>query len=780
MNRFESVTKPLVLFMALLLAALTAGCGGGGGRDPILGAGNAVLAPTVTAIAPVPNTIAVPVNTKIIAAAFSKVMDPTTIISPATNFTLACGALNTAGVVGTPLTLVAGAVSYVDAGNTATLTLAGTAPADDLPANADCTATVTTGTKDTTGIPLASNFSWIFTTGIARDLTRPRVTLTAPATSIPGPTAVPIGTAVTATFSKPMNPATIVAPGAFTLTCALPCVSPPASPAGAGNYVTYDLVSRTATYTPPATLAPSTTYTATIKGITALAVTDTVVAVPGPGANALAGNTAPLVGPSDYVWTFTTGLTPDTTRPRVLSTFPATGAIVAPATIPSPTLGVPTNTAITATFTEDMLPLTGANFTLTCAAPCVSPLGSVSYVGRTMTFTPSAPPLAAGTTYTATINGTSATPATDLAIPANALAGNQAALPAASDYIWRFTTAAALPAANVSVASTNPATGALAVCPTASINATFTVPSGLRMDPLTVNTGTFAVIDAALAPVAAASVLLDGGTGRIGTFTPLNPLPLGIYTATITGGATGVKDLAIPANTMLADYNVPAWTFTVVACPAPPASQLGTASTFGIMATAATTSTGATMINGDVSLEPGTSQGIPPVQVNGTIHVNDAVSTQARADLLTAYNYYKGLAPGAGANALGAGANPGALFPLGVPPGTYTSGSTIIASTPMILDAGGDANAVWVFQIGSSLTTGADVTLINGAQAKNVFWVPTLDATIGIGTIFQGTIIAGRDVTAVTGATINGRILAGATLAGTIALQATTVNVPAP
>jgi hypothetical protein len=113
-------------------------------------------------------------------------------------------------------------------------------------------------------------------------------------------------------------------------------------------------------------------------------------------------------------------------------------------------------------------------------------------------------------------------------------------------------------------------------------------------------------------------------------------------------------------------------------------------------------------------------------------------------------------------------------------PGTYTSGSTMLVSTPLTLDGGGDANAVWVFQIGSSLTTSADVLLSNGAQAKNIFWVPTADATIGVGSTFNGNIIAGRDTTANTGATINGRILSGAITAGTIDLDTTTVNVPAP
>jgi hypothetical protein len=196
------------------------------------------------------------------------------------------------------------------------------------------------------------------------------------------------------------------------------------------------------------------------------------------------------------------------------------------------------------------------------------------------------------------------------------------------------------------------------------------------------------------------------------------------------------------------------------------------------MATSAITNTGFSTINGDVSLDPGTSMtGFPPGVVNGTTHKNDTVSAQARADLLVAYNFAKNLAPG---TTISAGADLGALYPTGIPPGTYTSGSTMLVSTPLTLDAGGNANAVWVFQIGSSLTTGASVSLANGAQAKNVFWVPTSDATIGVGTIFYGTIVSGRDVTAVTGATINGRILAGAITAGTIALQTSTVNVPAP
>jgi hypothetical protein len=414
----------------------------------------------------------------------------------------------------------------------------------------------------------------------------------------------------------------------------------------------------------------------------------------------------------------------------------------------------------------------------------------VSYaVGtRTAAFTPTAP-LAVNTTYTATIT----TAATDLS--GNALAGNQAPLPAASNYVWTFTTGTSvLPPvtppvtpANVSVQSTNPSANANNVCPNAAINATFNVPSGFRMDPLTVTTATFTVVGPppASASVVASSVVLDSATGRIATFTPQSALAISTtYTATIKGGTNGVKDTAIPANTMLSDF---IWSFTTASStatcnppPPPSAVPLGSASTYGIMSTSAITSTGPTLINGNVALSPGTSQGIPPPQVNGVIHVNDAAAAQAKADLLVAYNYLKALPPGVGPNSLGGGAD---LSGKTLPPGTYTSATTILIGgpAPVTLDAGGNANAVWVFQIGSSLTTvTGSVLLTGGAQAKNVFWVPTADATIGTNTIFQGTIVAGRDVTSNTGAVINGRILAGAIGAATVALQSTTVNVPAP
>jgi hypothetical protein len=274
---------------------------------------------------------------------------------------------------------------------------------------------------------------------------------------------------------------------------------------------------------------------------------------------------------------------------------------------------------------------------------------------------------------------------------------------------------------------------------------------------------------------------------RTATFHPAAALTGGVtYTVTIKGtGASAVTDLAVPGNALAGNAALPlvandyVWSFTTENLVPPPTSHLGSAASYGIMATSAITNTGAsTRINGNVALEPGTSNGLLPVQVNGTININNAASHQAFADLLVAYNFYKNLPPGV---TITAGADLGALFPGGIPPGTYTSGSSMSVNTTLTLDAGGNPNAVWVFQIGSSLTTTAplgNIRLLNGANPNNVFWVPTASATIGVNTTFYGTVIAGVSITGQTGAVINGRLLSGAIGAGTIALDTNTVTVP--
>ena len=591
---------------------------------------------------------------------------------------------------------------------------------------------------------------------------------------------------ITADFSEPMSPITGAA--SFVLSCAAPCVNP-------GGTVSLNGTRRVATLAlpPGTTLAPTTTYTATVTGARS------------------AASDLPLASP--YVWRFSTGAAVDITRPRVELTVPAT-------TVPGPTPGVPVNTAVSAVFTEAMAPATigASSFLLTCAAPCVSPTGSVSYVvgSRTAVFTPAAA-LATGQTYTATVT----TQATDLA--GNALAGNQAALPAASNYVWTFVTAAAVPAANVTVQSTNPAAGASNVCLDATVNASFTVPTGLRMDPAALNAGIFSVTGPApgLVPVVASSVVYDTGTGRIATFTPQAPLTAGLtYRAVVKGGATGVKDLAVPANGMVSDFS---WTFTAQSCavpPVPPVVPLGSAGSFGSFGgSAGVTNQGInTVINGNLGTTavstavtgfhdagPGCTYTETPLNVgtvNGLIYTaappptvgcpsegtatTFAVASLALADALIAYNALVAM-PG--------GPNPGAgnLANLVLAPGVYTAaaGSFRIQGGSLTLDAQGNANASWVFQMASTLTVGgpgaafpSSIVLVNGAQAKNVYWQVGTAATInaGGGGTFQGTVISQSGVEISTAGaaaitTINGRALS---LGASVTMVNTVVNVPAP
>jgi hypothetical protein len=569
--------------------------------------------------------------------------------------------------------------------------------------------------KDTTGLALASDFSWTFSTGATTDTTAPTVTGTIHAN---GQTNVAVNTKVGATFSEAMDPATVTA-----LTF---LVKETVGSAAVAGTVAYSGVG--AVFSPQTSLKPSTGYTVTVKGGAG-------------GAKDLAGN--PLA--TDFVIAWTTGLAPDTTAPRVIATINANGAT-----------GVPINTRIGATFSEGMDAATITATTFTFKQGTSNVASAISYSGVDVVLTPVSP-LASSTVYTATIS----TGVKDLA-------GNAVA----ADYVWSWTTAASADATSPTITLANPANLATNVAVNSAVNATFSK----AMDPLTISTANFAVQTAGppLGPILAGLTAYDA-VSRIATFTPSSPLAAGTtYSVTFTGA----KDLT--GNALIPGVVPNPSTFATAADSvlAPGAVALGSAGTYGIMATSAVTNTGLSTINGDVSLDPGTSMtGFPPGVVNGAIHINDSVSAQARADLLVAYNFAKTLAPG---TTISGGADLGALYPTGIPPGTYTSGSTMLVSTPLTLDAGGNANAVWVFQIGSSLTTGASVSLANGAQAKNVFWVPTSDATIGVGTIFYGTIVSGRDVTAVTGATINGRILAGAITAGTIALQTSTVNVPAP
>ena len=211
---------------------------------------------------------------------------------------------------------------------------------------------------------------------------------------------------------------------------------------------------------------------------------------------------------------------------------------------------------------------------------------------------------------------------------------------------------------------------------------------------------------------------------------------------------------------------------------------LGTAGSFGVLAGTAVTNTGPSIINGgDLGVAPGTAvTGFPPGTVTGTIYTATgpgAVAADAQADLTVAYNDAAGRTPAiAIPAAIGSGGIDPAKFAQ-LAPGVYKASSSLDVFGKLTLNAGGDADAVWIFQVPSMLMTaptGSSVVLTNGAQACNVFWQVGSSATLNTGTPFQGTILALTSITMPGSVTIDGRALARN---GDVTLNDDTINVPA-
>jgi hypothetical protein len=708
--------------------------------------------PQVSTTDPANVAIDVALNQKI-SATFSRAMDASTIT--ASTFTLMDGT-----------TAVPGFVSY--SGTTAIFV-----PSSNLAPNTVYTVMITTGAKDPESNALANNYVWSFTAGAAVVVTPPTVSFTDPATNAIG---VALNQKIAVTFSKTMDASTITA-STFTIMQGTTSVS---------GFVSYSGI--TAIFAHTANLAPNTLYTATITT----------------GAKDLTGNALA----TNYVWSFTTGATAVITPPQVSSTDPANAAT-----------GVALNQKVTAIFTKtmDASTITTATFTLMQGTTFVS--GTVDYSGTTATYTPSSN-LTPNTTYTATIT----TGAKDLT--GTALTNNK---------VWSFTTVAATVTTDTVTLSSNPVAGGTttgggtynlgsSVTITATPNSGYiftnwtengVVRSTNSIYQFTISGNRVLVANFVSAIVytvtlssnpLAGGTTTGGGTHNLGSSVTVTATPNSGYTFTNwTENGNAVSTAANYQFTVSGNRTLVA-NFTASG----PIIILGLAATFGgFGGSAGLTNQGIfTVVNGDIgttaasTLVTGfhdsggnvyTETPLNIGQVTGVINCAPpapgtaqkmAIAQQALADATTAFNYLAGL-PG--------GPDPGAgeLGGLVLAPGVYTAGAGTfkITSGDLTLDAQNNPNATWVFQMAKSLTVGLagqarSITLVNGAQAKNIFWQVGSAATIngaGGGTMV-GTIISYSGVTFSTAGnvvltTLNGRALS---LNASVTMVNTIVNIPAP
>src|SRR5437660_1578541 len=608
-----------------------------------------VCSSDLTLQTPTPNSIGIPLNTTV-SATFSRPLNPATV-------TTASFSLRAAGAAAdVPATVTVNATGTIITLTPTALLVPGTV----------YTATIAATVADTTGVTVAAPVVWSFTTDTA-----PTVIAQSPA---PGATGVATNATVSATFSKPMNAASITA-ATFSLRAAGAVVNAPAT-------VALDATGTIATLTPTSPLVAGTVYTATVTAT----VTDTVG--------------TPLGTAS--VWSFTTSA-----APAVIAQSPTPGAIA-----------VPLTATVTATFSKPMnaASITTATFSLLAvgAAAPVPATVTVNAAGTVATLTPTGP-LAQGTVYTATVSATVA---------------DTIATPLGANVVWSFTTDVA-----PTVIAQSPAPGATGVPLNTTVTATFSKP----MNAASITTATFALRAAgAVANVPATVTDAIGnalGTNIVWSFsTDVAPT---VIARSPAPGATGVPlitNVTVTFNKPMNAASITTATFALRAAGA--VVNVPAIVTLNAAGTIATLTPSIGVVNGIVIASPLAAGTIYTATVAGI--VTDAAGTALGADSVWSF--------------------------------TTDAAATVIAQSPTPNATGVPANTTVTATFSKPMNAASIIpttfTLRAAGAAANVPAIVTLDATgtlatltpsspLALGTVYTATVAGSVTDTAGTALGIN-------------------------